>query len=105
MADGTQSQDESRGRGVDRRRRLLVRAASLAGPAVITLQSGRAWAVSNCAPEQQGFTAFRTYSRPDPIATDASTADIRNDALELTQPTDYGHSSQIEALVNLNYSC
>ncbi|NBD96454.1 MAG: hypothetical protein GVY11_08275 [Gammaproteobacteria bacterium] len=98
MANDPNSQVEQPA-AVDRRRRRLIRVASLAGPAVITLQSGRAWAVSNCAPDQ-GFTAFRTHNHED-----RSAADIQNDALAMDGQQDYGHSSQIEALMNVNYSC
>ena len=44
-------------------RRRLVRAAGLAGPAVITLRSGQAWALSNCASTGQ------TYMQPSQSST------------------------------------
>ena len=43
--DPMKNKDTSRG---SMTRRRLVRAAGLAGPAVITLRSGQAWAASNC---------------------------------------------------------
>jgi hypothetical protein len=46
----TGSNDDSHGQGsgVSARRRRLIRGAALAGPAIVTLHSHRAWAVSSC---------------------------------------------------------
>lgn len=99
MADSPNDQENTRHGSVNVRRRRFVRAASLAGPAVITLQSGHAWAVSNCQADQ-GFLGFSRYPEPDPLALEG-----QGDALSADSSRYYGESSQIEALVNLSYSC
>lgn len=100
MADTPHDQRTAGNDTVKLRRRRFVRGASLAGPAVITLQSGRAWAVSNCQADSQGFLGFSPYREADSVAVETD-----GDALYGDHSRYYGESSQIEALVNLSYSC
>ena len=100
MDDSPSDQENTRHGTVNVRRRRFVRVASLAGPAVITLQSGRAWAVSNCQADTQGFLGFSRYPESDPLALEGE-----GDAISADSSRYYGESSQIEALVNLSYSC
>ena len=81
-------------------RRKFVRAASLAGPAVITLKSGRAWALSNCATQTQSqqFQIFGHSSTYQPTPTSP-------DHAPLIFGQGGGDSDQIDGLTNLSYSC
>ena len=81
-------------------RRRLVRAAGLAGPAVITLHSGQAWALSNCAPP--GHTSQTGGGQTYGLSGQSSMSQG-----QLGGPTDPlgGFDNDVAGLTNLSYSC
>lgn len=78
-------------------RRRFVRAASLAGPAVITLRSGRAWALSSCGVATQQFQLFgHSSTSQGGSGSGGQTPAIFGQGMD---------SDQIDGLTNLSYSC